>query len=165
MAKRPSLRGAGREALAAATSRRPASQARPSEQKAARVQEQSHPEKEVSASDRLGLGSAPAAGGPADNSTPKVPELKGAAALYCEMLGFGRERISQALEATRMLGACRTPAEALDTQAQWARWATEQCVRESFRMMELSARAIGEGWASMQILGTGLAARDMRRPK
>jgi phasin protein len=165
MAKRPSLRGAGREALAAATGQKPAAEARPSEEKLARVHEQSHPEKEVSASDRLELGSAPPAGGLADNSTPKVPELKGAAALYCEMLGFGRERMSQTLEATRMLGACRTPAEVLDTQAQLARRATEQCVRESFRMMELSARAIGEGWASMQILGTALAARDMRRPK
>jgi hypothetical protein len=165
MAKRPSLRGAGREALAAATSQRPAAEMRPSEQKAARVQEQSHPATEARASDRLDLASKSTTGGPSDNSAPKTPELKGAAALYCEMLGFGRERISQALEATRMLGACRTPAEALDTQAQWARRATEQCVRESFRMMELSARAIGEGWASMQILDTGLTAHDMRRPK
>jgi Phasin protein len=170
MAKRRSLHGAGREALAAATGKRPV-EARSAPKPAERERARARPRVEAArvAPKRSAPEPLPAAeredAGPAPNPPP-APALKGAAALYCEMLGFGRERISQALEAGQMLGECRTPAEAFETQAQFARRATEQCLRESFRMMELAAQAIGESWVSMQSLGLrDIARREAPPPK
>jgi len=166
MAKRRSLHGAGREALAAATGKRPA-EARPAPKPAERERARARPRDEAArvAPKRSAPEPLPAAeredAGPAPNPPP-APALKGAAALYCEMLGFGKERLSQAIEAGRMLGECRTPADALETHARVARAATEQCLRESFRLMELATQGFGESWASMQKGFAGIAARNAR---
>ncbi len=163
MAKRHSLIGTGREALEAATGQRGAA-GRPTKPRArvrSRPKLQLTP-KTLEPSVRPGSSAEePAKRVSAAKAAPS-PALKGAATLYCEMLGFGRERLEQAIEAGRLLGRCRTPAEALETQARLARAATEQAVRESFRLMELAAQGFGESWASMQKGIAGFAARDAR---
>jgi hypothetical protein len=91
--------------------------------------------------------------------------LRAVAAIYAEMLGYGREHLRQGLEAGKALGRCRSPAEALAAQAKFAQRAAEDYLRESVTLMELAARSVGESWAEVQRAAAPIPVPGSRRPK
>ena len=194
MAKRPSLHGTGREALAAAAAaktapasetpvvsapgagpagegpagmaaRRPPSRA-PAESKP--------PVRARAAAKAAGNEPAEPVRGPKRRAGPETREgpapawpagfdwwdsagavaranaalVRSAVAVCEEMVSFANARLRHNIETGETLSRCKSPAEILEAQAEYARRAAEQYLAEPVKLMDLAAKT-REGWAAM----------------
>ena len=74
--------------------------------------------------------------------------VRSAVALCEEVVGFANARMRANIETGETLRHCTSPAEILETQAEYARTAAEQYLEAPIRLMELAAKA-GAGWAAL----------------
>lgn len=194
MAKRPSLHGTGREALAAAAAAKtaPASEAPavsapgagpsgegpvgvPAKRPPSRAPAESKPAVRARAAAKA-AGKEPAepvlrperGAGPETREGPAAAWLAGfdwwdsasalaranatlvksAVAVCEEMVSFANARLRHNIETGETLIRCKSPAEILEAQAEYARTAAEQYLAEPVKLMDLAART-GKGWAAM----------------
>jgi phasin protein len=74
--------------------------------------------------------------------------VKSAVAVCEEMVSFANARLRHNIEAGETLRRCKSPAEILEAQAEYARRAAEQYLAEPVKLMDLAAKT-GKGWATM----------------
>lgn len=146
MAKRPSLVGIGRQALAAATGEKPAGDEparRPPAAEAAPAPRPARRPKGAAARERPAPAPAEKPRAverePVDRAqaAPRVTPPRDATTLYRELLAFGTEQLRQAVEAATALSRCRSPAEVIATQAQYARITAAQYGTAALKLMGL----------------------------
>ncbi len=194
MAKRPSLHGTGREALAAAAAAKtaPASETptvltpgagpagegpagmvakRPPSRAPA---ESKPPVRARAAAKAAGNEPAEPLRGPKRRAGPEMREgpapawlagfdwwdsasalaranaalVRSAVAVCEEMVSFANTRLRHNIEASETLRHCKSPAEIIETQTEYARRAAEQYLAEPVKLMDLAAKT-GKGWAAM----------------
>ena len=193
MAKRPSLHGTGREALAAAAAAKTAEAGRPAPVSvpiaipiAGPPAAAKRPTGPVSGEESTPVRAIAAAKSAAKGTTERtrrserdagraMPEgsglawwgsfdwwdganalaranaalARGAVALCEEMFSFANARLRHNIETGETLRRCKSPTEILETQADYARTATEQYLAEPIKLMDLAAKTTGEGWSSV----------------
>lgn len=74
--------------------------------------------------------------------------VKSAVAVCEEMVDFANTRLRHNIETGETLRHCKSPAEILEAQAEYARRAAEQYLAEPVKLMDLAAKT-GKGWAAM----------------
>ena len=166
MAKRPSLVGTGRQALAAATGGKPAQpeiKREPDEAAPA-----PRPVRSTQRSVRVKPAPAPASKHPEAQpkfsvDTPAAPAARDMTSLYGELLAFGAEQMRHSLATAAALSRCQTPLEVFATQAQFARGTAARFGTQALKLMQLAGASSPHHWtlASVGTRRTG----DRDKPK
>ena len=156
MAKRPSLVGSGRASLAAASGETPVEpEAKPeAPPTAARPTRRRRHEQPAAAPARAEIApETPSAG----NGSHAAEERRfdGRAAIFQELMAFGGERLQRAVQLGQVLSQCRTPAEALAAQSEFARETAAHYAAASYKLMRLASAAWAECWRGLPLLGYG----------
>jgi hypothetical protein len=141
MAKRPSLVGTGRQALAAATGEKPAAslpnEAAPAPRPVRREQQSARAKPApTSANKPRAAEPMPAAG------TSAAPTARDVTSIYRDLLAFGAEQLQRSLAAAAALTRCQTPAEVFATQAQFARDTAARFGGEALKLMQLGGKVV-----------------------
>jgi phasin protein len=85
-------------------------------------------------------------------ATVNAALVRGAAAFCEEMFYFANARLRHNVETSQNVSRCKSPTEFLETQADYARTATEQYLVEPIKLIDLAAKATMESWAPVQRL-------------
>lgn len=162
MAKRPSLVGTGRQALAAATGGKPAQpeiKREPDEAAPA-----PRPVRRAQQSVRVKPAPAPASKLPEAQpefavDTPAAPTARNMTSLYGELLAFGAEQMRHSLATATALSRCQTPLEVFATQAQFARGTAARFGTQALKLMQLGGTSFPHRW-TLPSAGTRRAGDD-----
>jgi len=141
MAKRPSLVGTGRQALAAATGEKPAAhepvEAAPAPRPKRRAEPTARAKPAPASSSR-----APKSEPMAAIVAPAAPRARDLTSFYSEWLAFGAEQLQRSLAAAAALSRCQTPTEVFATQAQFARDTAARFGGEALKLMQLGGKVV-----------------------
>jgi hypothetical protein len=72
-----------------------------------------------------------------------------AGALYREMMSFADARLQHTVKTAEALGRCENPAEALQTQADYALTSMTECATASMKFFDLATGIARKSWASL----------------
>lgn len=72
-----------------------------------------------------------------------------AGALYREMMSFADARLQHTVKTAEKLGRCGSPAEALQTQADYALTSLTDCATTSMKLFDLATGIARKSWASL----------------
>ncbi len=72
-----------------------------------------------------------------------------AGALYREMMSFADARLQHTVKTAEALGRCGSPAEALQTQADYALTSMTECATASMKFFDLATGIARKSWASL----------------
>jgi hypothetical protein len=141
MAKRPSLVGTGRQALAAAMGEKPAAhkpvEAAPAPRPVRRAQQSARVKPAPTSTNKPPVAEPmPAA------STSAAPTAPNATSIYRDLLAFGAEQLQRSLAAAAALSRCQTPTEVIATQAQFARDTAARFGGEALKLMQLGGKVV-----------------------
>jgi hypothetical protein len=141
MAKRPSLVGTGRQALAAATGKIPVAHEPVEAAPAPR------PKRPVPPIARVKPAPAPSSEAPkgepmAAVGAPAAPRARDLTSFYSDLLAFGAEQLQRSLAAAAALSRCQTPTEVFATQAQFARDTAARFGGQALKLMQLGGKVV-----------------------